>query len=56
MALIPDSHEIGAEKEAILICKETQDYQRALDIIVGAISRVESTGVGVVPDLHATDA
>jgi tetratricopeptide (TPR) repeat protein len=54
MALIPDSHEIGAEKEAISICKETQDYQRALDIIVGAISRVASTGVGVVPDLHAT--
>jgi tetratricopeptide (TPR) repeat protein len=54
MALLPDSHEIAAEKEAILIYKETQDYRRALDIIDAAISRTENSDVGVIPDLHAT--
>jgi tetratricopeptide (TPR) repeat protein len=53
MALLPDSREMGAGKEAILICKETQDYQHAHDVIDAAISRAETAGIGIVPDLHA---
>jgi hypothetical protein len=54
MALLPDSHEMAAGKEAILICKESQDYQRACDVIDAAINRAETAGVGIIPDLHAT--
>jgi tetratricopeptide (TPR) repeat protein len=54
MARLPDSHEMAAENEAILIYKETQHYQEALDVIDAAISRAESAGIGTIPDLYAT--
>jgi hypothetical protein len=54
LAQIPDSREMAAEKEAILLCKETGDYGRALDVVNAAIERADKAGSGPLPDLHAT--
>jgi tetratricopeptide (TPR) repeat protein len=54
LASLPDSRETAAEKEAILVFKETQDYRRALAIISDAIERVKKSGKDLEPDLHST--
>jgi len=54
LATLADSRETAAEKEAILIYKETQNYQRALTIINEAIERVRQSGKDADPDLHST--
>jgi hypothetical protein len=54
LATLPNDRETAAEKEAILICKETQNYWKALSIINEAIDRVQASGRGIDPDLHST--
>ncbi|HVC61942.1 MAG TPA: toll/interleukin-1 receptor domain-containing protein [Acetobacteraceae bacterium] len=54
LATLPHNRETAAEKEAILISRETQNYPRALTIINGAIDRVQRADKKVEPDLHST--
>jgi tetratricopeptide (TPR) repeat protein len=54
LSQLPDSREMAAEKEAILIYKTTNDFGRALDVINSAIERAEKAGIGPLPDLVAT--
>jgi len=54
LTTLPDRRETAAEKSAILVYKETQNYQRALTIINEAIERVQRADKGIDPDLHIT--
>ena len=49
-----DKSETAAEKEAVLLAKESQNYAGALSLLNTAIDRVEVAGNDIVPDLHST--
>jgi tetratricopeptide (TPR) repeat protein len=54
LSTLPDRRETAAEKSAILVYKETQNYQKALTIINEAISRMGHAGSSVDPELYST--
>ena len=54
MRKLPDRNETAARKEAILVCKETQNYPKAIDVIGEAIRHIPSDNRSALGDLYAT--
>ncbi len=51
---LPDNRETAAEREAVLLSRESQNYEGALDILNEAIERVNKRSATVVPDLYSS--
>jgi hypothetical protein len=51
---LPDPLEIAAEKEAVLLARESRNFSGALNLLNAAIARVTEGGHGIAADLHST--